>query len=168
MAARSKQGEDVLDSFIKGLICWRSPITDMDGDAVRARTGMTYYRRAIHTPGTVLMQPAALVRGLGESLPENVSFFENTPVLEIDYGSKVIAKTKGGKITADRCILAVNGFAPFMGHLKRKVFTIQAFASMTRVLTVEEQAALGNPRTGVCCRQWHLAGQRCGTQWTIE
>ena len=46
---------------------------------------------------------------------------------QIDYGAKVIAKTKGGKITADRCILAVNGFAPFMGHLKRKIFTIQAF-----------------------------------------
>ena len=145
MAARSKQGEAVLNSFIKGLDMLGEPYTDMDGDAVRARTGMTYYRRAIHTPGTVLMQPAALVRGLGDSLPENVLFFENTPVLEIDYGAKVIAKTKGGKITADRCILAVNGFAPFMGHLKRKIFTIQAFASMTRILTDEEQAALGNP-----------------------
>ena len=145
MAARSRQGEDVLDGFIKGLDMLKEPYNDMDSDAVRARTGMSYYRRAIHTPGTVLMQPAALVRGLGNSLPENVSFFENTPVLEIDYGSKVIAKTKGGKITADRCILAVNGFAPFLGHLRRKVFTIQAFASMTRVLTDEEQAALGNP-----------------------
>jgi len=145
MAARSRQGEDVLDGFIKGLDMLKEPYNDMDSDSVRARTGMSYYRRAIHTPGTVLMQPAALVRGLGNSLPENVSFFENTPVLEIDYGSKVIAKTKGGKVTADRCILAVNGFAPFLGHLRRKVFTIQAFASMTRVLTDEEQAALGNP-----------------------
>ena len=107
MAARSRQGEDVLDGFIKGLDMLKEPYNDMDSDAVRARTGMSYYRRAIHTPGTVLMQPAALVRGLGNSLPENVSFFENTSVLEIDYGSKVIAKTKGGKITADQCILCL-------------------------------------------------------------
>ena len=145
MAARSKKGEDILDGFIKGLDMLGEPYTDMDSDAVRARSGMTYYRRAIHTPGTVLMQPAALVRGLGDSLPKNVSFFENTPVLEIDYGSEVVAKTKGGKITADRCILAVNGFAPFLGHLKRKIFTIQAFASMTRILTDYEQAAMGDP-----------------------
>jgi glycine/D-amino acid oxidase-like deaminating enzyme len=146
MAARSQSGEKVLDTFIKGLDLLGETYTDMDGDAVLARTGMKYYRRAIHTPGTVLMQPAALVRGLGESLPKNVSFYENTPVLEIDYGSKVIATTKGGKITADRCILAVNGFAPFLNHLKRKIFTIQAFASMTRALTDDEQAALGNPQ----------------------
>jgi len=145
MAARSQSGEKVLDTFIKGLDLLGETYTDMNSGAVRARTGMTYYRRAIHTPGTVLMQPAALVRGLGDSLPKNVSFFENTPVLEIDYGSKVTAITKGGKITADRCVLAVNGFAPFLGHLKRKIFTIQAFASMTRVLTDEEQAALGDP-----------------------
>ena len=146
MGARSQSGEKVLDTFIKGLDLLGETYTDMDGDAVLARTGMKYYRRAIHTPGTVLMQPAALVRGLGESLPKNVSFYENTPVLEIDYGSKVIATTKGGKITADRCILAVNGFAPFLDHLKRKIFTIQAFASMTRALTDDEQAALGNPQ----------------------
>jgi glycine/D-amino acid oxidase-like deaminating enzyme len=145
MAARSQSGEKVLDTFIKGLDLLGETYTDMNSGAVRTRTGMTYYRRAIHTPGTVLMQPAALVRGLGDSLPKNVSFFENTPVLEIDYGSKVTAITKGGKITADRCVLAVNGFAPFLGHLKRKIFTIQAFASMTRVLTDEEQAALGDP-----------------------
>ena len=145
MGARSQSGEKVLDAFIKGLDLLGETYSEMDGGAVHARTGMTYYRRAIHTPGTVLMQPAALVRGLGESLPKNVSFYENTPVLEIDYGSKVIAITKGGKITADRCILAVNGFAPFLGHLKRKIFTIQAFASMTRALTDDEQAALGNP-----------------------
>ena len=145
MAARSQSGEKVLDTFIKGLDLLGETYTDMNSGAVRTRTGMTYYRRAIHTPGTVLMQPAALVRGLGDSLPKNVSFFENTPVLEIDYGSKVTAITKGGKITADRCVLAVNGFAPFLGHLKRKIFTIQAFASMTRVLTDEEKAALGDP-----------------------
>jgi len=145
MAARSQSGEKVLDTFIKGLDLLGETYTDMNSGAVRTRTGMTYYRRAIHTPGTVLMQPAALVRGLGDSLPKNVSFFENTPVLEIDYGSKVTAITKGGKIIADRCVLAVNGFAPFLGHLKRKIFTIQAFASMTRVLTDGEQAALGDP-----------------------
>ena len=145
MGARSRSGEKVLDTFINGLNLLGETYTDMDSSAVHARTGMTHYRRAIHTPGTVLMQPAALVRGLGESLPKNVLFFENTPVLEIDYGSKVIAKTQGGTITADRCILAVNGFAPFLGFLKRKSFTIQAFASMTRPLTHDEQAALGDP-----------------------
>ncbi|XAT60237.1 FAD-dependent oxidoreductase [Rhodobacteraceae bacterium Araon29] len=35
--------------------------------------------------------------------------------------------------------------APSRRDHSRKIFTIQAFASMTRILTDEEQAALGNP-----------------------
>jgi len=93
-----------------------------------------------------LMQPAALMRGLGDSLPANVSFYENSPVLEIEYGNTIRVNTPEGSVVADKLILAVNGFAPFFGKMKQKLFTIQAFASMTRPLDQDERNALGNPQ----------------------
>ncbi len=145
MAAKSKQGSKVLDGFIKGLDLLNEPYKDLDRSQIRAGTGLEYYHRAIKTPGTVLMQPAALMRGLGDSLPSNVRFYENTPVTHIDYGKTIRVQTPLASVVADKVILAVNGFAPFLGQLKRQVFTLQAFASMTRPLDKSEREALGNP-----------------------
>jgi glycine/D-amino acid oxidase-like deaminating enzyme len=145
LAARSMQGERVLDGFIQGLDALNEPYTDMPADDVAQRIGSSYYRRAIHTPGTVLMQPAALVRGLANALPDNVELYENSPVTGIEYGDIVAAQTKGGTIRADGVVLAVNGFAPDFGHYKNKLFFIHAFASMTRQLNDVEHASLGAP-----------------------
>lgn len=146
MAATSAQGEAVLDGFAQGLDALEEPYTDMDADAVATRTGTGYYRRAIHTPGTILMQPAALVRGLADSLPGNqVQLFENTPVTNITYGDTILAETPRGTITAAKAIIAVNGFAPELDHYKGQLFSLQLFASMTRPLTPAEHDSLGAP-----------------------
>jgi glycine/D-amino acid oxidase-like deaminating enzyme len=145
LAARSPQGEAVLDGFTQGLDTIGETYTDMSADQVATRIGSKYYRRAIHTPGTILMQPAALVRGLANALPNTVDLYENCPITGIDYGDIITAQTKRGSIRADGVILAVNGFAPDFGHYKNKLFFIHAFASMTRKLTDAEHADLGAP-----------------------
>ena len=37
----------------------------------------------VHTPGAVLIQPAAFVRGAAETMPENVTVYENSPVTAV-------------------------------------------------------------------------------------
>ncbi len=146
MAAKSAQGAAVLDGFVAGLDALGEAYTDMDAAAVSARTGTSYYHRAIHTPGTILMQPAALVRGLADSLPGNqVHLFENTPVTHITYGDQIVAQTPNGTITADKAIIAVNGFAPHLDAYKGKLFNLQLFCSMTRPLSDDEHQSLGSP-----------------------
>ena len=49
--------------------------------------GTASYQAAIYTPGTHLMNPAALTRGLSVTLPSNVDLFENSPVT---HGGKKI------------------------------------------------------------------------------
>lgn len=146
MAAKSPKGEAVLDGFTQGLDALGESYTDMDAASVAQRTGIHYYSRAIHTPGTILMQPAALVRGLADCLPGNqVQLFENTPVTNITYGDQIIAETPKGTITADKAIIAVNGFAPELDTYKGKIFSLQLFCSMTRPLTDAEHESLGAP-----------------------
>ena len=76
-------GTRALDAFCAGLDAMHEPCTRLDAAAMTAITGTTHYRAAVHTRGTVLVQPAALIRGLAAALPANVELFEECPVLGI-------------------------------------------------------------------------------------
>ena len=149
MAASSDKGEAALDEFAAGLDLIDEPYQVHDGD-LTPLVGSSYYSRIVHTPGTVLMQPAALVRGLAATLPENVSLYENTPATAIDYGPPVVAETPKGRITAKGVILCVNGYAQQFGLYQNRIFPLMLFCSMTRPLTAAEHAGLG------CADDWGL------------
>ncbi len=143
MSAVSGLGEAFLEGFTEELDALGEPYRVLDSRALAGELGTGYFRAAVHTPGTILMQPAALVRGLGDTLPSNVTVYEQSPVTAIDYGDPVKLTTAGGTLTAAKIILAVNGFAPGFDQYRGKIFPIRAFASLTRQLTDAEVAALG-------------------------
>jgi glycine/D-amino acid oxidase-like deaminating enzyme len=87
-----------LQKFKRGLDALDEPYTALDAEALAARIGTRYYREGVHTPGNILMQPAALARGLARWLPNSVELIENAPVAEIDYGPVVTLTTPGGKL----------------------------------------------------------------------
>jgi glycine/D-amino acid oxidase-like deaminating enzyme len=92
----------------------------------------------------VLVQPAALVRGLGATLPENVRVYEDSPVREIVVGKPHTLVTDRGRITAPRLILANNAYASQFDKLGLKglMLPIYTYGSLTRRLTPEELATL--------------------------
>lgn len=143
MAAVSGEGEAFLEGFTEELDALGEPYRTLDSAALAGELGTRYFRAAVHTPGTILMQPAALVRGLGDTLPDNVTIYEQSPVTAIDYGETVKLTTAGGTLTANKIILAINGFAPQFDQYRGQVFPIRAFASLTRPLTDDETTALG-------------------------
>lgn len=116
----------------------------LDRAECEARLGTPHFAAAVHTPGTVLLNPSALNRGLADSLPASVTLYENTPVTEADFGPTVTLKTPQGSIRAGKAIIAVNGFAMRFGFWKGKLLNFAAHASLSRVLTAEEQARIGN------------------------
>jgi len=136
----------------------------LDAEATAALTGTRFYRAAIHLPGTVTVQPGALVRGLARSLPAEVTVFEASPVRGIRRqrpglgpsgngrgGSPAPAggfrvEAGGGAVLCDRLFLAANGYSPGLGYLRRRAAPRFSFASLTRVLTGAEQTALGGER----------------------
>ncbi|MFK7944119.1 MAG: NAD(P)/FAD-dependent oxidoreductase [Paracoccaceae bacterium] len=106
--------------------------------------GTSHYKHAIYTPGNVLLNPAALTRGLADTLPENVAVHENTPVASIDYRNGVqVTTSTGGAVRAPRMILAANGFSDQFGLMQNKFVHFETHASLTRPLTDEEMEIYG-------------------------
>ncbi|MGH6718394.1 MAG: NAD(P)/FAD-dependent oxidoreductase [Alphaproteobacteria bacterium] len=141
-AAATELGERNLDDYARGLDALGEPYTLLDADATARYLGARYYTRAVHTPGCVLMQPAALVRGLARAMPANVDVFEDSPVVAVDYGATVRAETPRGSVTAPRLILCSEAFTPAFGFLADRLFPMYTFASLTRPLDAAEVKAL--------------------------
>ncbi len=132
-----------LETFLAGLEAMGEPFESLSAAALTRIIGSSYYRAGARTPGTVTIQPAALVRGLAASLPPNVTLFEESPVRALRLGGSCALTVGDTEIIADRLVLAANGFTPALGLLRRRVFPLYTFASLTRVLSTAEQAALG-------------------------
>jgi glycine/D-amino acid oxidase-like deaminating enzyme len=90
------------------------------------------------------VQPAALVRGLADTLPENVTLYENSPVLAISGAEKPLLELADGEVRCEALFVAVNHEAPRLGFLQRRLTASTLSGSLTRVLTAEERASLGN------------------------
>ncbi|MFZ6048468.1 NAD(P)/FAD-dependent oxidoreductase [Pseudomonas sp. CR3202] len=142
-AAIEDRGIAVLDAYRRGLDKLGQAYEMIDGDDLPAHIGTHFYRKALFTPGTVLIQPSALVKGLADSLPANVSLYENTPITGVEYGEKTVLTHAFGSITADKLILTNNAFGMSFGFLKGRMLPVFTYASITRQLTADEQARLG-------------------------
>ncbi|KKJ75370.1 FAD-dependent oxidoreductase [Kiloniella litopenaei] len=113
-------------------------------DELTERLGTSLYQAGIHIPQGVLLQPAALVYGLGDTLPANVTLHENTPVLKINHGEPCVLELTDGQITADNVIVATNYEAPKLGFIKRYIMGSTLSGSFTRQLTKDELESLGS------------------------
>ncbi|MEP0940200.1 MAG: FAD-binding oxidoreductase [Rhizobiaceae bacterium] len=143
-AAVTEDGSrDMLVPFAKELEALNEPYQWIEGAELAAKLGTKHFRRAVYTPGCVLMNPAALVRGLADCLPGNVTLYENSPVSEITYTNGVTVRTADGTVTAPRMILAANGFSDQFGFAKDRFVHLALAASLTRPLTDQEQVAYG-------------------------
>lgn len=143
-AAVSRQGvEQVLEPFARELEALDEPYQWIDNKDLSNRLGTAHFTAAVHTPGCRLLNPAALVRGLADNLPDNVTLYENSPALTLERGRAIKLSTANGQVTAGGMILCVNGFAEQFGFYQRKLLNFSANASLSRRLTVEERAELG-------------------------
>ncbi len=115
----------------------------LDKDALAEVVGTRYYHAAVLTPRTVLVNPAAMCCGLGETMPGNVEVFEETPVHQIEAGSLVQIECAEGSISAKNVLLTTNAFITKLDYLKRDVFPLIECASLSRPLTEAEQAGMG-------------------------
>ncbi len=131
----------------------------VDRQDLSRRLGSPHFTAAVHTPGCCLLNPAALVRGLADNLPENITLFENSPVLKFEQGQRIGLKTANGQIDAEGAILCVNGFADKFGFYRGKLLNFAANASLSRRLSAEERVALG------CEDNWGLTPANAFAGW---
>jgi glycine/D-amino acid oxidase-like deaminating enzyme len=134
---------DMLEPFARELEALDEPYTWIDKADLDRRLGTAHFKAAVYTPGCRLLNPAALVRGLADNMPENVTICENTPVTGLDTGTRIKLTTTAGKISAPNLFLGVNAFADKFGYYQRRLLPFAANASLSRQLTVAERDALG-------------------------
>ncbi len=143
-AAVSSQGiTQVLEPVAQELDKLGEPYQWIEKNDLSKRLGSEHYTAAIHTPGSRMLNPAALVRGLADSLPENVTLYEQSPVIEFEHGQSIKLTTANGEIKAQYLMLCVNGFADKFGFYQHKLLNFAANASLSRQLTRDERATLG-------------------------
>ena len=124
----------------------------LDAQAMRALTGSAHYRSGLYTPGTVMLQPAGYVRGLADGLRRaGVAIHEESPVTGLTrQGDAWQVETPGGRLSAGKVILAVNGHLESFGIARGRLMQLFLFASMTPELDAGTLARLGGqPRWGV-------------------
>lgn len=158
-AAASKAGEASLRKVLEVAKTNKIAHTVLDRSDIRERIGSDYYRFGIYLNDTYLLQPAALIRGLADALPDSVDLYENTPVERLSRdGKDWLLHNQGGRVRARQVVLANNGFIPKLGYLKLRMTTIYTYAAVTHSLTGADRAHLGaSPAWGV------LPSHRLGT-----
>jgi len=141
--AATGHGEDMLAAYARNLDLLGAEHSAMDAPAMQAVCGTDFYRSGLFTPGTILMQPAAMVRGLAGTLPDNVTVYEDSPVVEVDYGRPHRLATPEAELRARTLVLTNNGFGTAFGFYRRHLITISTFGSLSRPMAADEAARLG-------------------------
>lgn len=143
-AAVGARGIDYLNKYKLLLKNIDHPHTWLDRAALARVLGTSYYEAGIFIPTGILMQPAALVRGLGRTLPSNVEVYESSPILCFDRSAgKFELRTPQGSIACPKLLLGTNVYSAEFGFLKSRMVPVMTFASITRPLTSREFDAYG-------------------------
>lgn len=144
-AATDAIASSVLRPYMSDLERWGETYEFVERSQLKERLGTSFYSAAVYTPGTFLVNPAALCRGLAESLPSNITLFENSPVTEYEFeGERRYVRTSQGSIEFGNLILTVNAFASQFGVFKNRQIPIVLFASLTAPLSQAQRAELGS------------------------
>ena len=142
--AATAKGHRSNADYAQHLSVLNEPFEIYDDQDMRRITGSDFYRSGLFTPGAVMLQPAAYIRGLADHLAPEVSIYEESPVLKlVRSGSNWIAQTPNGAVEAPAIILAVNGHANSFGFYARRLMHVFTYGSMTRELDEREIGILG-------------------------
>ncbi len=143
-AAATKRGQRCLEDMSAALKTIGKEHRQVGREEIQSITGSTHYFTAVHTPGTILFQPARYLVGLMAALPDNVEVYEDTAVSDIDYGqSEHRCTTSGGAVQAKTVMLCNAAYLTKCGFYPDTAIPVYTYASLTRQLSPEELKTLG-------------------------
>ena len=144
-SAATEHGVKDLVSFSKALDRMGQTYRWVERDEIQSITGSKHYIRAIHHPGTILIQPAKYLKNATRLLPTNVTVHENTPITAVRYGSpRHTFEAATGTIRPKIVIICAAGYLTKFGFFPNSAIPVYTFASMTRQLTDSELAKVGD------------------------
>ena len=137
-------GERHLDEIATTLDALDMPFEQLDHDRMRHDLGTGFYVRGLYVPGNALVNPAAMVSGLAQTLPENIDVFEESPVIAIERAAgRFQISTPEGQIEADQVVLAAGVFMQAFGAARNRYVPMATYASLTEPLSAEHRKVFG-------------------------
>lgn len=143
-SAATPHGVADLVNFSKALDKMGQTYRWVERDEIQAITGSKHYIRALHHPGTILLQPAKYLKNATRALPKNVTVHENMPIVGVTYGTPHVFNTPDHLIRARKVIICAAGYLTKFGFHANSAIPVYTFASMTRRLTDSELAQVGD------------------------
>lgn len=140
-----KRGTGMLRKFCEALDKIGEKYDVLDREACAGIMGTDYYAGAVHTPGTVLVDPFNLVRGLARSLPDNVTLRDDAAVIGFAENagnfSAELRLSDGDRVnvSAKKVILGTDPYTSEFGYMKNRILPTITYASITRALTSAEK-----------------------------
>ena len=146
LAAREKRFWKILDHDTEILNRMNVGYEDVNAEELAKRLGTSYYTRAIFNPGSILVNPADVLRGLFTTLKKNVQVFEKCPVRMVgDEGSGAsVLLLNGQKVKARAVIVTAGPFLQELGLCGHKFCPIISYGALSRKLTEEEMVSFKN------------------------
>ena len=146
-ASSKKEDKKILENFSETLSNLGFDHSLFSNKDLKDRLGTNFYNIALYTKGGILLHPGKLVRAMVDTLPENVSLYENSSLLDWKkVNDTVICNFRNGSIKTKKIIFATNGFLKSLGIKSNYNFPITLTASMTRPLTDQEFKSIGEPK----------------------
>lgn len=141
--AISKEGDDHLTELQENYVKLNLGSEILDAASMQELLGTDVYCRGLKTSGNGLVNPAALMRGLAYTLPDNVSLYENTPVEKIISGKPHQLETAHGTVQAKNLVLANSVFFEDLHSSMGRIVPLATFGSLTKPLTNEQLGQFG-------------------------
>ena len=132
-AAATDLGAQAVDALHRTVKTLGIPHQRLDPAALQDRIGTAYYTTGLYTDEGYLLQPAALIRGLADALPQNVRLCENTPLQSLRrHQGHWHLTTPTARITAQTVVMATNAAIRHFGYLRDRLVTIYTYAAITQ------------------------------------
>ncbi len=112
----------------------------IEAEELSRRFGTRYYKKALFNPGTALVNPADVLRGMFTVLPKNVHVFEETPVLRIDDDGTepIVALVNGKRVRCKAVVVTAGPFVEEFGLSKGPFCPVISFGALSRQLNEQE------------------------------
>ncbi|MDJ0789946.1 MAG: FAD-binding oxidoreductase [Myxococcota bacterium] len=141
----------------------------LDGAEMRERGLPEAFRCGIHEERGGTLHPGRFVLGLRRAaLAAGVRLFEDSGLLSLEDGARVVARTAAGSVRADFAVLATNAYTRSTGRRKRAVAPLRVSMLETVPLDDAQLEAIGwRGREGVYTAHEVLESFRLSAQNTI-
>jgi putative aminophosphonate oxidoreductase len=103
------------------------PFVSIDPNELAARSGSSAHIAGVFERTGATVQPALLARGLLRVARERgVAVFEHSPMVMLERGRPAVVTTPGGRITADRVVIAMNAWSASLRELRRAFVVVSS------------------------------------------